>query len=218
MCPVDVGMAAHNMQPSSFALLVTQQQLGYSPSGQGQHVQHGPYAHIMPYRSPQYHTALLVQYGYMTSMGGPPQRPQPDTSWFPTAPVPVPVPYTASHGPPVDLEQSTEGEGHMNTYSRGRNNETVRNDVLHSQRRCPSPTPDPLKVKNARLQEELREVHREQIHLCHDVEHLRLERDHLLEKLDFMKDKGAQHPNLHPSYSNKEVPQDTSSKNSIGAN
>jgi hypothetical protein len=114
--------------------------------------------HVMPYGPPQYHTALPVQYGYMTSMGGPPQHPQPNTSWFPTAPAPVPVPYTDTSPPmgsPVDPEQSTEGEGRVNTYSHGRNHETLRNDALHSQRQRPSPTPDPLEVENARLREEL---------------------------------------------------------------
>jgi hypothetical protein len=102
----------------------------------------------------------------------------------------------------------------MNTYSCGRNHETLRNDTLHSRRRCPSPTPDPLKVENARLQE----VCGDQIHLHHDVECLRLECDQLLEKLDFMKDKGGQRPYPRPSYSNKDTPRDTSSENSIGAN
>src|ERR1700676_405412 len=40
--------------------------------GQGQHAQHGLYPHIVSYGPPQYHTALPVQYGYLSSMGGPP--------------------------------------------------------------------------------------------------------------------------------------------------
>ena len=132
--PADVGMAAHNVQPSSFAQTVTQQPLGYSPTGQSHHVQHSPYMHVMPYGPPQYHTALPVQYGYMTSMGGPPQHPQPDVSWFAAALAPVPVPYTDTlppMGSPLDPGRSTEGEGRMDTYSRGRHHETLRNDALH---------------------------------------------------------------------------------------
>jgi len=132
--PADEGMAAHNVQPSSFVQMVTQQPLGYSPAGQSQHIQPGPYAHVMPYRPPQYHTALPVQYGYMTSMGGPPQRPQPDTSWFAAAPAPVPMPYTDTSPPvgsPVDPGRSTEGEGCMDTYSHGQHHVTLRNDALH---------------------------------------------------------------------------------------
>jgi hypothetical protein len=123
----------------------------------------------------------------------------------------------------VDPGRSTEGEGHVDTYSVdtyscSRHHETLRNDALHSRRQRPSPTPDPLKVENARLREELREARGDQIHLCHDVEHLRLECDQLLEKLEFMKDKGGQRPYPHPSYSNKDAPRDTSSENSISAN
>jgi len=133
--PADEGMAAHNVQPSSFAQTVTQQPLGYSPAGQSQHVQPGPYVHVMLYGPPQYHTALPMQYGYMTSMGGPPQHPQPDASWFTAAPAPVPVPSTDTSPPvgsPVDLGQSTEGEGRMDTYSCGRHHVSLRDDVLHS--------------------------------------------------------------------------------------
>jgi hypothetical protein len=50
------------------------------------------------------------------------------------------------------------------------------------------------------------------------VEHLRLERYQLLEKLEFMKDKGGQRPYPRPSYSNKDVPRDMSSENSISVN
>jgi hypothetical protein len=156
MCthPAGVEMAAHNVQPSSFTQIVTQQPLGYSPSGQGQHIQHGPYAHVMLYGPPQYHTALPVQYGYMTSMGGPPKCPQPDASWFPTASAPVPMPYMDTlppMGSPVNLERLAEGEGCVNTYSRGQNHETSRNDALHSRQWHPSLTLDPLEVENARL-------------------------------------------------------------------
>jgi hypothetical protein len=50
------------------------------------------------------------------------------------------------------------------------------------------------------------------------MEHLQLERDQLLEKLEFMKDKGSQCPYPRPSYSNKDAPRDMSSENSIGMN
>jgi hypothetical protein len=49
------------------------------------------------------------------------------------------------------------------------------------------------------------------------VEHLRLERDHLAEKLEFAKDKGSR-PYPRPSYSKKDMNPDTSSESSIGAN
>src|SRR5882762_12001887 len=49
------------------------------------------------------------------------------------------------------------------------------------------------------------------------MEHLRLERDHLAEKLEFAKDKGSC-PYPHLSYSRKEMTPDTSSESSIGAN
>src|ERR1700676_635062 len=39
--PMDVGIAAYNVQPSSSTLPVPQQQLGCSPPGQSQHIQHG---------------------------------------------------------------------------------------------------------------------------------------------------------------------------------
>jgi hypothetical protein len=95
-----------------------------------------------------------MQYGYMTSMGGPPQCPQPDTSWFAAAPAPVPVPYMDTSPPvgsPVDLGRSMEGEGRMDTYSHSRHHVPLRDDALHLRRRRPSPTPDPLEIENARL-------------------------------------------------------------------
>jgi len=49
------------------------------------------------------------------------------------------------------------------------------------------------------------------------VERLRLECNHLAEKLEFAKDKGS-HPYPRPSYSRKEMTPDTSSESSIGVN
>jgi hypothetical protein len=49
------------------------------------------------------------------------------------------------------------------------------------------------------------------------VEWLRLERDHLVEKLEFAKDKGSR-PYPRPSYSKKDMTPDTSSESSSGAN
>ena len=49
------------------------------------------------------------------------------------------------------------------------------------------------------------------------MERLRLERDHLAERLEFAKDKGLR-PYPRPSYSKKEMTPDTSSESSIGAN
>jgi hypothetical protein len=53
-------------------------------------------------------------------MGGHSHYPQPNMSWAPQAPIPVPVPYTDTTPPvgsPVDHGQSTEGEGRVNTGS-----------------------------------------------------------------------------------------------------
>jgi hypothetical protein len=88
---------------------------------------------------------------------------------------------------------------------------------LRLQQCCSSPIPEPLKVENARLQDELRDIREEQIQLQHDVERLRLEHDHLAEKLKFAKDKGSR-PYPCPSYSKKDMTPDTSSESSIGVN
>src|SRR5882762_1531699 len=71
---MDVGIAAYNVQPSSSTLPVPQQQLGCSPPGQSQHIQHGLYMHTMPYGPPQYHTALPVQYDVHGTSPMPPTR------------------------------------------------------------------------------------------------------------------------------------------------
>ena len=115
--PMDVGMAAPNAQPSTFAVPIPQHPLGYASPG---HSQQGPYSHMMSYGPPAYHSALPMQYGYASSMGGHPHYGQPAASWTPT-PIPVPVPYTDTTPPvgsPVDHGRSTEGEGRVNTSSR----------------------------------------------------------------------------------------------------
>ena len=89
--------------------------------------------------------------------------------------------------------------------------------MLQSRQRHSSPIPKPLEVENTRLRDELRDVREEQIQLRHNVERLRLECDHLAEKLEFTKDKGSC-PYPHPSYPKKDMTLDTSSKSSISAN
>jgi hypothetical protein len=145
---MDVGMAAPNAQPSPFAVPIPQHPMGYASPG---HSQQGPYSHVMSYGPLTYHPALLMQYRYASSMGGHPHYGHPDASWTPT-PFPVPVPYTDTTPPvgsPVNHGRSTEGEGRVNTGSRIRHTDRLRNDALRSRQRRSSPTPEPLEVKNA---------------------------------------------------------------------
>jgi hypothetical protein len=94
-------------------------------------------------------------------MGGHPHYGQPDASWAPLPPILVPMPYTDTMppvGPPVNHGQLTEGEGRVNTGSRVRNTERLRNDTLRLRQHHSSPIPEPLEVKNAQLRDELRDV------------------------------------------------------------
>jgi hypothetical protein len=95
--------------------------------------------------------------------------------------------------------------------------ERLRNDVLQSWQWCSSHIPEPLKVENAQLQDELRDVWEEQIQLRHYMKHLWLECDHLAEKLEFVKDKGSR-PYPRPSYSKRDMNLDTSSESLMGEN